>query len=101
MSNIGEARKRGLREKGDCPHFPADAKALAFDRADLVLQAAIKGMGIALGRTLLIDGDIAQGFLKPVRPAIPMKSAYWLACSPEFANTERHATLLVWLKREA
>jgi len=71
--------------------------ALAFDRADLVLQAAINGMGIGLGRTLLIEGDIAQGFLKPVGPAIPMKSAYWLVCSPEFAGTERYVKLLRWL----
>ncbi|BDW95320.1 transcriptional regulator [Thalassospira tepidiphila] len=76
----------------------ADRKALAFDRADLVLQAAINGMGIGLGRTLLIEDDIAQGFLEAVGPAVPMKSAYWLVCSPEFSKTERHAKLLGWLK---
>ncbi|MBO6803861.1 MAG: LysR family transcriptional regulator [Thalassospira sp.] len=76
----------------------ADFRALAFDRADLVLQAAINGMGIGLGRTLLIEGDIAQGFLVPVGPAVPMKSAYWLVCSAEFAGTERYAKLLGWLK---
>ncbi|NJB75833.1 LysR family transcriptional regulator [Thalassospira tepidiphila] len=78
--------------------FDADRKALAFDRADLVLQAAINGMGIGLGRTLLIEGDIAQGFLAPVGSAVPMKSAYWLVCRAEFAKTERHAKLLAWLK---
>ncbi|KXJ56423.1 MAG: hypothetical protein AXW12_07965 [Thalassospira sp. Nap_22] len=76
----------------------ADRKALAFDRSDLVLQAAINGMGIGLGRTLLIEGDIAQGFLVPVGSPVPMKSAYWLVCSPEFAKTERYAKLLGWLK---
>ena len=76
----------------------ADRTALAFDRADLVLQAAINGMGIGLGRTLLIEGDIAQGFLEAVGPAVPMKSAYWLVCSPEFSKTERYAKLLGWLK---
>ncbi|WP_417827742.1 LysR family transcriptional regulator [Thalassospira sp.] len=75
-----------------------DPKAVVFDRADLVLQAAINGMGIGLGRTLLIEGDIAQGFLKPVGKAVAMKSAYWLVCSPEFAKTERYAKLLGWLK---
>ncbi|MBC05975.1 LysR family transcriptional regulator [Thalassospira sp.] len=77
-----------------------DANALAFDRADLVLQAAINGMGIGLGRTLLIEGDIAQGFLKAVGKPVPMKSAYWLVCSPEFAKTERHGSLLGWLKTQ-
>ncbi|WP_198157158.1 MULTISPECIES: LysR family transcriptional regulator [Thalassospira] len=78
--------------------FDADFRALAFDRADLVLQAAINGMGIGLGRTLLIEGDIAQGFLEAVGKPVSMKSAYWLVCSPEFAKTERHAKLLGWLK---
>ncbi|EKF08329.1 transcriptional regulator [Thalassospira profundimaris WP0211] len=78
--------------------FDTDRTALAFDRADLVLQAAINGMGIGLGRTLLIEGDIAQGFLEAVGPAVPMKSAYWLVCRAEFAKTERHAKLLAWLK---
>ncbi|MBP3127757.1 LysR family transcriptional regulator [Thalassospira sp. ER-Se-21-Dark] len=85
------AAKAGVR-------LDAHSNALAFDRADLVLQAAINGMGIGLGRTLLIEGDIAQGFLKPVGKAVPMKSAYWLVCSPEFARTERYAQLLGWLK---
>lgn len=79
-------------------NLDADRTALAFDRADLVLQAAINGMGIGLGRTLLIEGDIAQGFLEAVGPAVPMKSAYWLVCRAEFAGTERYAKLLGWLK---
>jgi LysR family glycine cleavage system transcriptional activator len=77
--------------------FDTTARKLAFDRADLVLQAAINGMGIGLGRTLLIEGDIAQGFLKPVGPAVAMKSAYWLVCSPDFAATERYDRLKKWL----
>lgn len=75
-----------------------DKRQIVFERADLVLQAAINGMGVGLGRTLLVEGDIAQGFLKPVGPTVPMKSAYWLVCNPDFAGTERHARLLGWLK---
>lgn len=78
--------------------FDTDTREIRFDRADLVLQAAINGMGIGLGRTLLIEGDIAQGFLAPVGPSVAMKSAYWLVCSPDFAGTERYALLLGWLK---
>jgi LysR family glycine cleavage system transcriptional activator len=80
--------------------FETDARHIAFDRADLVLQAVINGMGIGLGRTLLIEGDIAQGFLAPVGPAVAMKSAYWLVCSPDFSGTERYALLLGWLKAQ-
>ncbi|WP_212733804.1 LysR family transcriptional regulator [Thalassospira povalilytica] len=77
-----------------------DARHIAFDRADLVLQAAINGMGIGLGRTLLVEGDIAQGFLVPVGPSVVMKSAYWLVCGSDFAGTERYAMLLGWLKSQ-
>lgn len=71
-----------------------------FDRADLMLQAAISGMGVGLGRTLLIENDIKARFLKPVGPPVPMKSGYWLVCSASFAGTNKHERLLVWLKSE-
>tara|TARA_R110002110_G_scaffold295616_6_gene509651 strand:- start:4659 stop:5588 length:930 start_codon:yes stop_codon:yes gene_type:complete len=71
-----------------------------FDRADLMLQAAIAGAGIGLGRSLLIEADIRAGFLQPLGKAVPMRSAYWLVCTPAFAATERHARLLKWLKQE-
>lgn len=81
-------------------NFETAPRQISFDRADLVLQAAINGMGVGLGRTLLIEGDIAQGFLTPVGHAVAMKSAYWLVCSPDFAGTERYALLLGWLKEQ-
>ncbi len=73
---------------------------LGFDRADLMLQGAINGMGVGLGRTLLIEQDIEHGFLKVVGPAVEMTAAYWLVCAPDFAATERFEKLLSWLKRE-
>lgn len=77
-----------------------EAPSLSFNRADLVLQAAVNGMGLALGRTLLVEADIAQGFLKPIGPAVEMKAGYWLVCKPSFAQTERYARLKAWLLKE-
>ena len=71
-----------------------------FDRADLMLQAAIGGMGVGLGRTLLIEEDVKVGHLKPIGPAVRMQSAYWLVCSPSFAQTNRFETLHHWIKTE-
>ncbi len=70
---------------------------VSFERTDLVLQAAISGMGIGLGRTLLIERDIELGFLKPAGPAKNMGAAYWLVCSHSFANTQRFEKLKSWL----
>ncbi|MDV7340484.1 LysR substrate-binding domain-containing protein [Terasakiella sp. A23] len=78
--------------------FQMTQPAVGFDRADLMLQAAINGVGVGLGRTLLIEQDMEQGFLKLVGPAILMDAAYWLVCSPGFAETARYKALLAWLK---
>jgi LysR family glycine cleavage system transcriptional activator len=75
-------------------------ESLAFERTDLVLQAAISGMGIGLGRTLLIERDIELGFLKPAGPAKNMDAAYWLVCSHGFAKTQRYVKLKSWLLNE-
>ncbi len=71
-----------------------------FDRADLMLQAVIGGMGVGLGRTLLVEGDAEAGYLKTVGPSIRMRSGYWLVCSASFAETNRFKMLRDWLKSE-
>ena len=71
-----------------------------FDRADLMLQAVIGGMGVGLGRTLLDESDIEAGYLRPVGTSVRMKSAYWLVCSASFAETNRFKRLRDWLKSE-
>ena len=71
-----------------------------FDRADLMLQAVIGGMGVGLGRTLLVEGDAKAGYLRAVGPSIRMRSAYWLVCSASFAETNRFERLRDWLKSE-
>lgn len=71
-----------------------------FDRADLMLQAVIGGMGVGLGRTLLVEGDVDAGYLKTVGSPIRMRSGYWLVCSASFAETNRFERLRDWLKSE-
>ena len=71
-----------------------------FDRADLMLQAVIGGMGVGLSRTLLVEGDVEAGYLKAVGSAIRMRSDYWLVCSASFAETNRFERLRDWLESE-
>lgn len=73
---------------------------LYFDRADLMLQAAIGGLGVALGRSLLIEDDIRLGLLVAVGPSAPSASDYWLVTRPEWAGTASLARLLRWLERQ-
>jgi LysR family glycine cleavage system transcriptional activator len=71
-----------------------------FDRADLMLQAAIGGMGVGLGRTLLIEEDIEAGYLNTMGETVRMRTAYWLVCSASFSETNRFERLRDWLKSE-
>lgn len=79
---------------------PGNVRAIGFDRSDLMLQAAIGGTGVALGRQLIVEGDVSQGILEPVGPPVPMKSKYWLVTTPEFAAFPVFGQLLSWLRGE-
>ncbi|TNE61899.1 MAG: LysR family transcriptional regulator [Alphaproteobacteria bacterium] len=74
--------------------------ATRFDRTDLALMAAISGLGVALGRTFLIEEDIKSGFLVPIGSPIPVESSDWLLASYEFAATEKFQALSKWVQQQ-
>lgn len=63
-----------------------------FNDAASLIQAAIEGLGVALGRTLLVGGDLAAGKLAaPFGLRLQTESGYWLvtksaASHPYFAR---------------
>ena len=60
---------------------------LSFDLILMTIQAAIDGLGIAMGRTSYVEGDIAKGRLVvPFRFSLPADAGFYLV-SPE-ARTE-------------
>ncbi len=87
---------------GDANGFdPAAAgRQRDYDRADLMLQAAIAGAGVALGRTLLVEDDIARGFLQFVGPEYPVEYSYWLVCTYETAERPAFQELAAWMQRK-
>jgi DNA-binding transcriptional LysR family regulator len=75
---------------------------LRFDTIQLAFEAAIMGLGVALGRRPLVDRDLATEALVEMSPdAIVAETAYWLVSSegadhrPDLLNFKR------WLLREA
>lgn len=79
-----------------------DPKALKprryFNRSDLMIQAAIAGQGVALGRMFLTIADISNKFLAaPIGPRVRMKSVYHLVTLPEKANAEKIRRFREWL----
>ena len=58
---------------------------LVFNHSEMVLQAAAEGLGVALGRSVLVASDLAAGRLvKPFDLELPTQSAYYFVC-PEGA----------------
>ncbi|PWJ20188.1 LysR family transcriptional regulator [Jannaschia seohaensis] len=72
-----------------------------FRRTDVVLQAAIGAAGHALGRSLLVEQDIADGLLALRGPEIPLKSRYWIVARPDYAQTKAFKRVADWLISEA
>src|SRR5258708_4027316 len=52
-----------------------------FNRASMLIDAAIDGQGVALARTALAASDLINGRLvKPFAAALRLSKVYWIAC---------------------
>lgn len=81
---------------------PDAGNGLMFDDHSHVLQAAINGQGIALGKLLLADGALRAGHLmQPVPVTQTNDYSYWLAYPPSTV-IERHGVAIfrAWLLNE-
>jgi LysR family transcriptional regulator, glycine cleavage system transcriptional activator len=69
-----------------------------FDDSGLLIQAAIEGLGVALGRSVLVKGDLEAGrLLRPFATTLPGGSAYYLVYSPELENAPKIKAFREWL----
>jgi LysR family glycine cleavage system transcriptional activator len=61
---------------------PAPIGGIRVDTVAMAFDAAIRGLGVALGRRPLVDDDIESGRLVPlVDRTLPSGSGYWLITS--------------------
>jgi LysR family glycine cleavage system transcriptional activator len=68
----------------------------------MLLQAAIDGQGIALGRSVLVSDDLAAGRLvKPFALTFPANAAYWLVAPPDAWDRPKIKSFRDWLLTEA
>ncbi len=69
-----------------------------FDNIGMALDAAAEGMGLAIGRRPLIDGDLAAGRLVAVLgPPRPARTAYWLLAAPGTMARPALSTFRTWI----
>lgn len=73
-----------------------------FDMSSVVVQAAIDGMGVALGRSTLAASALASGLLvRPFELKISIDPAYYIVCPPENYDRPKVKAFREWLVEEA
>ena len=69
-----------------------------FDLIINALQAAIDGLGVALGRTALVEGDLAAGRLvAPFDISLPSEAAYYAVAPEQTADRPKIEAFREWL----
>ena len=71
---------------------------LTFDMTFMTVQAAIDGMGVAMGRTTYVQDDIAKGRLVvPFRIALPADAGFYLVAPDGRREAPKLAAFRNWL----
>jgi len=72
----------------------------SYSRADMVLQAACAGQGVALGRHSLCAADLADGVLCRPFADVVQDGRVWLTCPKEYLERPRVRAFASWLRDE-
>jgi LysR family transcriptional regulator, glycine cleavage system transcriptional activator len=77
------------------------AKGRRFGQSNMSIQAAIEGLGVALGRLPLVADDLAAGRLvRPFDLAIPSGYDYYFVCPQRQLSAPKIAAFRTWLLAE-
>jgi LysR family transcriptional regulator, glycine cleavage system transcriptional activator len=80
------------------PHSLAERRGLTFDQSFMAMQAAIEGLGVALGRSRFVETDIAAGRLvAPFDVRLPTDAGYYVVAPEQTADTPKIALFRAWL----
>ena len=83
---------------------PRPRETLRFASLDLAIAAALEGVGVVLGRTLLVGDALAEGRLVrllPPRWDMPCDKAYLIRWPSALRDDPRVIAFVSWLVREA
>ena len=76
-------------------------RAATFDSTRIALEAAMEGMGIALGDPFLFAGEIASGRLvRPLPIVVPAGRSYWFLCRKQDAERPTIKAFRDWILEE-
>jgi LysR family glycine cleavage system transcriptional activator len=73
-----------------------------FNRASMLIDAAVDGQGVALARTTLAAWDLINGRLvRPFAISLRVSNAYWIVCPKATTTLPKIVTVRDWLLAEA
>jgi LysR family glycine cleavage system transcriptional activator len=73
-----------------------------FNRASMLIDAAVNGQGVALARTALAAWDlINKRLVRPVEVSLRLSKTYWIVCPKATATLPKITTFRAWLLAEA
>lgn len=82
--------------------LPSKLRTRRLGQTNMVVQAAIEGLGVALGREPLVIDALADGRLvRPFAQATKSLLSYWLVRRSETSDSTRVAEFLSWIHAEA
>jgi LysR family glycine cleavage system transcriptional activator len=80
------------------PQSIAARRGLTFDQGFMAIQAAVEGLGVALGRQHLVEADIAGGRLvAPFDTELPQDAGYYVVTPEAIADTPKIVLFRDWL----
>jgi LysR family glycine cleavage system transcriptional activator len=76
----------------------ATRRGLSFDQSFMAIQAAVEGLGVALGRTRFVEADIAAGRLVvPFDVVLPADAGFYIVAPEATADTPKITLFRDWL----
>jgi LysR family transcriptional regulator, glycine cleavage system transcriptional activator len=103
-SMASEPRFRTWRDWYQCAGLPVaeSERGLHINDSAAAFRMAVAGNGVALGRTTLVEEDLAKGRLvRPFGPALDCTLAYYVVCRPKEADDPTIVAFRDWLLEEA
>ena len=82
------------------PRSLATRPGSSFDQGFMAIQAAVEGLGVALGRSRFVEADIAAGRLvRPFDIVLPADAGYYVVVPEETAQMRKVVLFRDWLIR--
>lgn len=76
----------------------AQRRGMSFDQSFMAIQAAVDGLGVALGRTRFVEADLAAGRLvMPFDVVLPADAGFYIVAPEETADSPKIALFREWL----